>query len=95
MDEMIRSILSRHADESTDNKLRLRFGRNDVEIKNGLAKIYQDSEEDTEKVVSILKQYFRVRETREYASAHQLRLWAAKQLQEASRFPLQASPNLL
>mgnify|MGYP001114459195 CR=1 FL=1 len=33
-------------------------------IKNGVVvEIYQDNEEDTEKVVSILKQYFRVRET--------------------------------
>ena len=60
---MIRSILSRYADDARDEKLR--FGRNDVEIKNGLVKIYKDSEEDTEKVVSILKHYFRVRETHE------------------------------
>jgi len=65
IDEMIRSILSRHADESTDNKLRLRFGRNDVEIKNGLVKIYHDSERDTEKIIAILKLYFSVRETHE------------------------------
>jgi len=61
IDEMIRSILSRYADESVGD--RLRFGQSDVEIKNGLVAIYQDSEEDTEKVVSILKHYFRVYET--------------------------------
>jgi hypothetical protein len=60
IDVMIGSILSRYADDARDEKLR--FGRNDVEIKNGLVAIYQDSEEDTEKVVSILKHYFRVYE---------------------------------
>ena len=63
IDETIRSILSRYADDARDEKLR--FGQNAVEIKNGSVKIYQDSEEDTEKIVAILKHYFRVRETRE------------------------------
>ncbi|MBK5190105.1 MAG: hypothetical protein JJE19_01195 [Methanosarcinales archaeon] len=61
IDEMIRSILSRYADDARDEKLR--FGRNDVEINNGVVEIYQDSEEDTEKIVAILKQYFNLRET--------------------------------
>jgi len=60
IDEMIRGILGRYADDARDEKLR--FGRNDVEIKNGVVEIYQDSEEDTEKIVSILKHYFRVYE---------------------------------
>lgn len=63
IDEMIRSILRRYADDARDEKLR--FGRNNVEIKNGVVEIYQDSEEDTEKIVTILKHYFRVHETRE------------------------------
>jgi hypothetical protein len=63
IDETIRSILGRYADESGDDKLR--FGQSDIEIKNGLVKIYQDSEEDTDKIVAILKHYFRVHETTE------------------------------
>ena len=61
IDEMIRGILGRYADDARDEKLR--FGRNDVEINNGVVEIYQDSEEDTEKIVAILKQYFNLRET--------------------------------
>jgi len=64
IDEMTRSILSRYADDAHEEKLR--FGRNDVEIKNGVVEIYQDSEEDTEKIVAILKQYFRVREIKRF-----------------------------
>jgi hypothetical protein len=60
IDEMIRSILSRYADDARDEKLK--FGRSDVEIKNGVVDIYQDSGEDIEKIVAILKQYFRVHE---------------------------------
>ena len=63
IDETIRSILSRYADESVGD--RLRFGQSDVEIKNGFVEIHQDSEEDTEKIVAILKHYFRVHETAE------------------------------
>jgi hypothetical protein len=60
IDETIRSILSRYADESVGD--RLRFGLSAVEIKNGFVEIHQKSEEDTEKVVSILEHYFRVYE---------------------------------
>lgn len=63
IDEMIRSILSRYADETGDNKLR--FGHSGVEIKNGFVKIYQDSGGDTEKIISILRDYFSVREITE------------------------------
>jgi len=63
IDETIRSILSRYADESGDNKLR--FGQSEVEIKNGFVEIHHDSEDDHEKIVSILKHYFRVHETAE------------------------------
>jgi len=63
IDEMIRSILSRYADDSVGD--RLKFGQSEVEIKNGLVKIQQDSEEDTEKIVAILEHYFRVHETAE------------------------------
>lgn len=63
IDEMIRSILSRYADESVGE--RLRFGQSDVEIMNGLVEIHPDSEDDSEKIVSILKHYFRVHETAE------------------------------
>jgi hypothetical protein len=63
IDETIRSILSRYADESVGD--RLRFGQSDVEIKNGFVVIQQKSEEDTEKIVAILKHYFRVHETAE------------------------------
>jgi hypothetical protein len=61
IDETIRSILSRYADDARDEKLR--FGHSDVEIKNGFVEILQDSEEDTEKIVAILKHYFWVHET--------------------------------
>jgi hypothetical protein len=60
LDEMIWSILSRYADTTDDTKLR--FGRSEVEIRNGLVNISPDSEEDSEKVVSILKHHFRVHE---------------------------------
>ncbi|MBN1763061.1 MAG: hypothetical protein JW878_08320 [Methanomicrobia archaeon] len=63
IDETIRSVLSRYADESGDAKLK--FGQNDLEIKNGLVEIHQKSEGDTEKIVAILKHYFRVHETAE------------------------------
>ncbi|HUV02378.1 MAG TPA: hypothetical protein VMW67_02855 [Desulfobacteria bacterium] len=63
IDETIRSILSRYADESGGD--RLRFGQNDVEIKNGFVEIQQNNEEDTEKIAAILKHYFRVHETAE------------------------------
>ena len=63
IDETIRSILSRYSDESIGD--RLRFGHSEVEIKNGSVEILQDSEEDTEKIVAILKHYFRVHETTE------------------------------
>lgn len=58
IDEMIQSILSRYADESVGE--RLRFGQSEVEIKNGLVEIHPDSAEDSEKVINILKHYFRV-----------------------------------
>jgi hypothetical protein len=60
IDETIRSVLSRYADESVGE--RLRFGQSDLEIKNGFVTIHQDNEEDTEKIVAVLKHYFRVRE---------------------------------
>ena len=60
IDETIRSILSRYADESCDDTLK--FGQSDVEIKNGFVEIHRDNEEDTEKIVAILKHYFRVHE---------------------------------
>ena len=63
IDEMILSTLSRYADESVED--RLRFGQSEVEIKNGLVEIHPDSAEDSEKVISILKHYFRVHETDE------------------------------
>ena len=63
IDDMIRSILSRYADESVGD--RLKFGQSDVEIKNGSVEIHQDGEEDTEKIVAVLKHYFRVHETAE------------------------------
>jgi hypothetical protein len=63
IDETIRSILGRYADDSVGD--RLKFGHSEVEIKNGLVKIQQDSEEDTEKIVAILEHYFRVHETAE------------------------------
>ncbi len=63
IDEMIRGILSRYADETGDSNLR--FGHSDVEIKNGFVKIYEDGGEDTEKIVSILRDYFSVREITE------------------------------
>lgn len=61
IDETIRSVLSRYADESGDD--RLRFGQSELEIKNGSVEIHQKSEEDTEQIVTILKHYFRVHET--------------------------------
>jgi hypothetical protein len=63
IDETIRSILSRYADESGGE--RLRFGQSEIEIKNGLVEIDQDSAKDNEKIVAILKHYFRVHETAE------------------------------
>lgn len=63
MDDTIRSILSRYADDASDGKLT--FGHNEVEIKNGSVKVYQDNEEDTEKIVEILKHYFSVHLTDE------------------------------
>jgi hypothetical protein len=41
IDEMIRSVLSRYADDARDEKLR--FGQSDVEITNGVVKIYPSS----------------------------------------------------
>ena len=61
IDETIRSILSRYADESIGD--RLRFGQSEVGIKNGFVEMHQNNEEDTEKVVAILKHYFRVLES--------------------------------
>ena len=63
IDETIKSILSRYADESVG--YRLIFGQSEVGIKNGFVIIQQKSEEDTEKIVAILKHYFRVLETAE------------------------------
>ena len=63
IDETIRSVLSRYADELSDAKLR--FGQSELEIKNGSVEIHQQSAEDTEKIVAILKHYFRVHETTE------------------------------
>ena len=62
IDETVRSILSRYADDACDD--RLRFGNSHVEINNGLVTIYEDRAEDTEKLVAILKHYFSVHETR-------------------------------
>ena len=61
IDETIRSILSRYADESVGDMLR--FGSSEVGIQNGFVVIQQKSEEDPEKIVAILKHYFRVHET--------------------------------
>ena len=60
LDEMIRGILSRYADESADNMLR--FGKRVVAIKNGVVTVYSESEGDSEKIISILKHHFRVHE---------------------------------
>ena len=63
LDEMIWSILSRYADTTDDTKLR--FGSSYVEITNGLVRIHEDSAEDTEKLVAILKHHFSVHERSE------------------------------
>lgn len=63
VDEMIRGILTRYANESADNNVR--FGHSNVEIEHGVVTIYQDNEEDTAKVTDILRRYFRVHETSE------------------------------
>jgi hypothetical protein len=61
IDEIIRGILSRYADESADNMLR--FGQSNVAIKNGVVTVYPDSKGDRERIISILKHHFSVQET--------------------------------
>jgi hypothetical protein len=61
LEETVRSILSRYADAITGDKLR--FGRSEVEIKNGLVIVGSDDETDAEQVLAILQHYFWVRES--------------------------------
>lgn len=60
LEETVRSILSRYADTSTGDTLR--FGRGEVEIKNGLVIVESEDETDAEKVLAILHHYFWVHE---------------------------------
>jgi hypothetical protein len=64
LDETVRSILSRYADTARDDD-KLRFGNSYVEINNGRVTINGHDDEDTEKIVAILKHYFSVHETPE------------------------------
>jgi hypothetical protein len=60
LEETVRSILSRYADAITGDKLR--FGRSEVKIKNGLVIVESEDETDAEQVLAILQHYFWVRE---------------------------------
>jgi hypothetical protein len=60
LEETVRSILSRYADATTGDKRR--FGRSEVEIKNGLVIVESEDETDVEQVLAILQHYFWVRE---------------------------------
>lgn len=59
-EETAHSILSRYATASTGDTLR--FGRSEVEIRNGLVIVTSEDETDVEHVLAILQHYFRVRE---------------------------------
>jgi|GEM_PF-1935150 len=58
--ETVRSILSRYADAINGDTLR--FGRSEVELKNGLIIVKSEDETDVEHVLAILQNYFWFRE---------------------------------
>jgi len=60
LEETVRSILSRYADAITGDTLR--FGRSEVELKNGLIIVKSEDETDVEHVLAILQHYFWFRE---------------------------------
>ena len=51
LDELIRSILSRDADDAREGNLR--FGHSDVDIKNSIVTIHPCKEADAEKVIAL------------------------------------------
>jgi hypothetical protein len=60
LDETIRNLLSRYADASIGETLRI--GRCEVTITNGVVTLHQGDATDAERVVALLKQYFNVHE---------------------------------
>ncbi len=60
LEETVRSILSTYADAITGDTLR--FGRSEVELKNGLIIVKSEDETEVGHVLAILQHYFWVRE---------------------------------